>query len=375
MTGSRIRKFFKVFFIVLDLLFCSLFLLSCLTPYVNPVSWWFFGFLSLAVPYLILILIFSIIFWLIIKPKFVFIPLVCLLIGWKHLSVVFAWHLKTNFTDVKADSVLRIVDWNVASMYGLSQNTLTRFHDRMEIAQLILSENPDIICLQEFSHSDTQGSQAENIELFSSKYPYYFFSKDQQRGNGYYLYGSVIFSKFPMVDTGRTTYLANAPEHESLIYLDIRKGEDTIRVYTAHLQSFEFSPSDYENIEKIKQPGEESLQASKSVASKMKLAFTRRGTQADIIKNAIDKSPYPSIMCGDFNDVPNSYTYMHIRGNRQDAFLASSFGIGRTFNTLAPTLRIDYILPDEHFNVNQFEIVDEGLSDHRMLVTDLSLKK
>ena len=69
-----------------------------------------------------------------------------------------------------------------------------------------------------------------------------------------------------------------------------------------------------------------------------------RGIQATIVRNATDKSPYPSVVCGDFNDVPNSYTYFNIRGKRQDAFLASSFGVGRTSDALAPTLRIDYIL-------------------------------
>jgi len=73
--------------------------------------------------------------------------------------------------------------------------------------------------------------------------------------------------------------------------------------------------------------------------------------------------------------VPNSYAYFHIRSKRQDAFLAKDFGIGRTFNAIAPTLRIDYILPDKNFEVQQFDMVDEDLSDHLMLVTDLSLKK
>jgi endonuclease/exonuclease/phosphatase family metal-dependent hydrolase len=73
--------------------------------------------------------------------------------------------------------------------------------------------------------------------------------------------------------------------------------------------------------------------------------------------------------------VPNSFTYFRIRGERQDAFLKKDFGIGRSFIALAPTLRIDYILPTLHFEVKQFDMVDEDLSDHIMLVTDLVLKK
>jgi len=60
-------------------------------------------------------------------------------------------------------------------MYGLSNNTDIKKHNRTEIAASILKLQPDIICLQEFNHSYTQGPQANNIGLFSPQYPYYFF--------------------------------------------------------------------------------------------------------------------------------------------------------------------------------------------------------
>ena len=72
--------------------------------------------------------------------------------------------------------------------------------------------------------------------------------------------------------------------------------------------------------------------------------------------------------------LPTSYTYFHIRDSRQDAFLKKGQGVGKTYNSLAPMLRIDYILPDTSFIVQQFDMVDENLSDHAMLVTDLKLK-
>ena len=94
-----------------------------------------------------------------------------------------------------------------------------------------------------------------------------------------------------------------------------------------------------------------------------------------MVSIAMDRSTYPSIITGDFNDVPNSYTYFSIRGNKKDAFLERSFGLGRSFISIAPTLRIDYILPDQQFEVKQFDMVDEALSDHIMLVADIRLRK
>ena len=100
-----------------------------------------------------------------------------------------------------------------------------------------------------------------------------------------------------------------------------------------------------------------------------------RAVQAQIIQGQLEKSPYPTIITGDFNDVPGSYTYRQIRGKMQDAFLAKGFGIGATYSNLSPTLRIDYIMADKHWQVKSWETVDENLSDHHMIMADLQLIK
>ncbi len=375
MAGSIIRKFTKWFFISLNIIGCVVFLLTCLSPVVSPVQFGLSGFLAMAAPYVIGLLIFSVIFWLIAKPIVALVPIITLLIGYKQVSVAFAWHpLNTFSNENKSDSALRIISWNVRGMYGVSTNDYKQKRNRNEIASLINDLNPDIICLQEFNNSISEKNKsAHNIDLFTGKCPHYYFSRDFKSKNLMFFGGSILFSKYPIIDSGKIKFPGNFAE--SLIYADIVKGKDTIRVFTTHLQSFQFSETDYANIEKLKDPDAEALEASESIYSKMKLAFTRRTQQADMVRKAIDKSPYPSFVCGDFNDVPNSYTYFKIRGGLQDAFLATSFGIGKSYNALAPTLRIDYIMPDNNFNVTQFDMVDEGLSDHHMLVTDISLKK
>lgn len=373
MAGKFLRRFSKRIFIYLTVLVCAIFLGSCLAPYLNPAKWWLIGFLGLSVPYVVIILVFAIIFWLIFKPRWALLPFLTLLVGWKQLSVLFAINPLRDFVEAKTDSTIRIVDWNVGSMYGLSENKDKRKHNRTEIAGAIIKLQPDIICLQEFNHSYTQGPEADNIGLFTKDYPYYYFSKDYNKRNGFYTSGSVIFSRYPIIDSGKIKYPGKYGE--SLIFCDVHLKNDTVRIYTSHLQSFQFTETDYSGMEKIREQDDEALEASRSIFTKMKLAFTKRGEQAEIVRNEIDSTPYPSIMCGDFNDVPNSFTYFHIRGNRKDAFLEKDFGIGRSYISLAPTLRIDYILPQPLFRVLQFDMVDEDLSDHLMLVSDVSLKK
>jgi endonuclease/exonuclease/phosphatase family metal-dependent hydrolase len=367
MARTFFRRAVKTLLISTNILVSVLFLIACLTPFVNPKNWWITGFAGLAVPYLIVALIFFVIIWLMARPVWVLLPLLTLAVGWQQLSVVFAWHPGAGFTKRKADNSLRMIDWNVQSFNGLSKAKDAKKLAPTELASTVLRHEPDIVCMQEFNTAIA----ADNISLFSKQYPYYFFSRDYQRDGGNYQSGCIIFSKYPVIDSGRIKY----PVAESLIYVDVKKGDDTIRVFTTHLQSFKFKPEDYDDMEKIKDQEKGNLAASKSLMKKMRLAFIRRGTQADMVRATIDKSPYPVIICGDFNDVPNSYAYFRIKGQMQDAFLKKGFAVGRTFLSLAPSLRIDYIIADRRFEIRQMDLVDENLSDHLMLVSDILLKK
>jgi endonuclease/exonuclease/phosphatase family metal-dependent hydrolase len=368
MTGGKIRKVFNRFFVIINSILAAVFLIACLVPYLNPSRWWFMGIIGLAVPYMALLLVFFIFFWWVIKPANSLIPIITLLIGWKQLSVLFATNKYETFTEKKDSTYLRIVDWNTRSFEGLSNKADKRRIDRATIPEAIIAQKPDIICLQEFNNSAVQN----NVSKFKEKYPYHYFSRDFTRPKQGYQAGCIIFSKYPIVDSGKIRFPGNSSE--SLIYADIETPKKIVRVFTTHLQSFKFKQEDYEDIEIIKNTENKTLPASKSLLQKMKLAYTKRGEQAVIVRDALDRSPYPSVICGDFNDVPNSFTYFHIRKDWQDVFLATTLGIGRTYIALAPTLRIDYILPDNNFYIQQFDLVDEDLSDHLMLVTDLGIK-
>ncbi len=114
----------------------------------------------------------------------------------------------------------------------------------------------------------------------------------------------------------------------------------------------------------------------------MQYAFSLRGVQSDMIKREVTRSPFPTVVCGDLNDVPNSYAYQTVRGDMQDAFLEEGTGLGKSFIsgrskflTWLPTLRIDYIFTDPRLQVEQFKMVTRDLSDHRGLITDLKMSE
>jgi endonuclease/exonuclease/phosphatase family metal-dependent hydrolase len=239
---------------------------------------------------------------------------------------------------------------------------------------LVGKQQADILCFQEFYEPDDSTQSTIYYIRDRLHFPYYFFSRDQHNKSAKYQTGVIIFSKYPILRRFRQSFGSDSTgSTESLIEADISVNGSRIRVCTAHLQSVLFKHRDFQNVEIIRNAKDSMIQASRSLVKKLKYAFSLRGYQADTVRRHLDASPYPVIICGDFNDVPNSYTYFHIKGSRQDAFIARSFGIGRTYVHISPTLRIDYILPGTRFKVLQCTKIASPFSDHHPVIADLRL--
>jgi endonuclease/exonuclease/phosphatase family metal-dependent hydrolase len=374
---ATLRKFTKRAFIISNIIVVVLFLLACANAFLHPVHWWLISVLGLIFPVLLLIVFLFFIFWLFSKKRWALLSLFALIIGWKNIHTFLAFNMGSSFNEQKAANALRVLTWNVRRWDEFSgAKKETSFH-RAKMMEFVEQENADVLCFQEFFESHNPKEYAENIPYIQNQlhFPYYYFSQDYKRFDGLYETGVIIFSKYPIISTSKTKYdiQDNSRGTESLITADLKVNGDTIRIFTTHLQSVLFRSKDFRDIEIIKNVDDSVLQASKSILKKLRHAFSLRSAQADLVRSQLDKSPYPSIICGDFNDVPNSYTYFHIRGNKQDAFIKKGFGIGRTYVNLSPTLRIDYILPDPQFSVLQCKRFNLPYSDHHPVIADLLL--
>lgn len=368
----RTRTIARRSLIAINIITAVIFLLSCLAPYLKPTQWWFISLLGLGFPFLLAILVLFVFWWLIVKPKYVWVSLIALVLGYKSISVFLGFNLPGSFKYAKAPKHIRIASWNVARFLEWKRNNSEKSQTRLKMLDLIKKQDADIFCLQEFFYSpDTQFYH--NIDVIQSfGYPYFYFSYDP---DGDYQYiGSAIFSKFPIVDSGLVRYFRPSLP-EALIHADIKINDDTIRVYATHLQSVQFRKREYEALNEIRSVEDSFFLNSRTVLSKMRKAMKYRSTQADVVRQILEDSPHPKILCADLNDIPNSYTYFTIRGEMQDAFLEKGFGIGRTFSSVSPTLRIDYVFADPVFTIKQFTRVVKNFSDHYLLLTDVELRK
>jgi endonuclease/exonuclease/phosphatase family metal-dependent hydrolase len=371
--STRFRLFTKRFFIILNIGVVVFFLLACLSPYLDPQKWWFISFLGIGFPFLLAVVIVFMIWWLFVKRKLALLSAIAILIGIKSISVFFAFHVPEKFEAKKNPGSIRIANWNVARFLEMKRNNNKGSQLRLKMMELIKQQDADIFCMQEFFHSN-DSTWYPNLEYVKNhfNYPYYYYSHDNDGDN--HFIGNIIFSRYPIIDSGMIRF-PRPTLPESLMHADIKINDDTIRVYTTHLQSLQLKKSDYEKINKIKGADDSLVSNSKTIFSKLRTGVTYRKIQTDIVRQVLDDSPYPVLFSGDLNDVPNSYTYFTIKGNLQDAFLKKGFGVGRTFSALSPTLRIDYLFADDNFRVEQFDRVVRKYSDHYLIVADMVLKK
>ncbi len=370
--ASKLRIFTKRVLIFINYGFVFLFLLACIAPYLDPQSWWFISFLGIGFPFWLLAVTGFLTWWLFLKRRYALISAIALVLGFKSITVFFAFKIPKKFVAEKKPQTIRIATWNVARFIEMKRNNNKGSQSRLKMLEQIRLQNADILCLQEFFHS-YDPAWYPNLDYMrdSLHYPYFYYSHDID-GDKHFT-GNAIFSRYPIIDSGLIRY-PRPTLPEALMHADIRLKNRIIRVYTTHLQSVQLVKTDYEKIDKIKEGDEGIVSNSKTIYSKIKIGVVNRTIQTDIIKQVLGDSPYPVIFCGDLNDIPNSYTYFKIRGDMQDAFLKKGFGIGRTFSAISPTLRIDYIFADTRFRIHQFKRIIKNYSDHYMLVSDIELK-
>ena len=365
------RPVYKKILILLNVLIVIIYLLVCLVPFVDTGSNWFVALPGLAFPLIFFALLFFIILWIILKSKWLWVSVIAMLLGAQQVAAVFSFHFQEKFSLNKKPNSLRVFHWNLES-WGEDLDKINSGESSFKpyMMDVINREDADILCFEEYSDLvNVKDSSSNASALVKMGYPYYLV-KPTEKASGDITRGVAIFSKYPIIDSGSFSY-GRHTEAEHLIYIDISRGKDTFRIFTTHLQSVRFEEADFRSLSRLKRARDPGYADSRDLISKLKRAYRYRYLQAQMVKQKIAESPYPVIITGDFNDVPNSNTYFTIKGILQDSFLKKGSWIGRTYRYISPTLRIDYIFANRKFKVNQFQVIHVPFSDHFPIETDL----
>ena len=326
-------------------------LISYSAVHISPIHTAIPAFFGLAYPYILLLNFIFIIFWAVNFKKEALLSLIVILLGITHLNNYIRF---SKFSGQEGAFSLLTYNVRLFNQYEESENS------EKEIAAIIRGESPQIICLQEFYSS---GSRYASLRDFTTLLGggYEIHSKSlPDRTNTFY--GIVTLSSFPIINRGDIVHPISA---SLTIFTDIVIGNDTIRIYNNHLQSFRLKKIERTFLEDIyNRPDNEIMKEFRILSVSLRQGFKERARQAMALREHIEESPYPVIVCGDFNDTPVSYSYRKIRSKLNDAFLVAGYGAGFTYRDKYPSNRIDYILYEDPLECTRFKIIKKKISDH-----------
>ena len=247
--------------------------------------------------------------------------LAVIILSFQALGNSFSFHIPKK---ERADE-FKVMSYNVR-LFNI-YNWIKGIDAATEISDFIDSEEPDILCMQEFySYHKNRNYLSEIMEAGNFKY-YYSPNKKSEKKTG-----NIIFSKYAILSGGSF----NPEDSErTMVYADIVLPQDTIRVYSLHLAPLHLSNRDYDIIDHFSENGgQDNIKGVSKIVSKMKNAYLKRLSESKSITKHCSISKYPVILCGDFNDVPVSAIYKNFKSEYQDSFSEAGFGLGNTYSEL-----------------------------------------
>lgn len=371
---TTIKKTFLNIIFFCNLGCILLLLISNLAPLLNPSTWWPVAFTGILFPFLLIATFAFLFFWLFVKQKKALFSLAAILISIPNILASFAFNFPSEFHQKNPGSI-RIVTWNVGLMNYTESDSMAIINNAI-IFKKLKESDADIICLQEFFSAVVPDNKYNLMDSIARtmNYPYSFFSRDIPKFDEKFYSGTILFSRHKITDSGKIIY--PKPFDGSIIKTGILINNDTIDIFTTRLQSFRFQSNEYKALSNIKRGSDSAFTGSKNIISKLRLAYKQKIEQVAIAKKLIGQSKRPLIFTGDLNDGPVSFAYAQLKNNMADVWIKKGSGLGRTFQFISPTLRIDDIFFNKYFKATQVQrIITAGASDHYGLTADLFLIK
>jgi endonuclease/exonuclease/phosphatase family metal-dependent hydrolase len=342
-----------------------IYLLTCLTPYVDPKHGYFFSFAALFFPIGLFIMIGWFIVSLIFFRRYSWIFFLLLFAGYKNIVTVFGFNMGNHFVQTKSKNHIRILSWNVNNFLTQDISNPNKINQMLDF---IKSADADIICFQDFSSTfyPTANATIENIKKITGL-KYSFFSE------AYPNHGVIIFSRWPFLKQASVPF-SNIESPEFLQWVDIQSPNKLLRVYNTHLTSMGIHVNLTENssnnrLKFVKY--DEAILMKRDKLSRIAYFDKMHSKQAELIKRSLDSCSIPFIYTADLNAVPSSFVYHHLRNGLHDAFLEKGWGFGRTYDSLSTTLRIDVLFTSPSIKTVQYFSPHLHLSDHYPIITDI----
>ncbi|MEF9480304.1 endonuclease/exonuclease/phosphatase family protein [Chryseobacterium sp. 1B4] len=254
--------------------------------------------------------------------------------GLAFINPVKRW---VNYSDQKGTPEIKVVSFN----------TRAGSRGNKEIAPYLKSQDADVFLLQEDVGNEYQ------FEGYQKANP----------GGGLTILTRHKIIKQQIID----------PKDEGVripgLLADIEINGRTYRFIDVYLNPFRFD----KEMVKLNGNTDTNEQKIKDVIKRLIPTFKKHQEQIDLIHEAIENSPYPVILAGDFNSVPNSYEYYHISDGLEDTFLTAGKGSATSFHDYKFPIRIDYIFSSKSLKAISYKVDRSvSISDHYPVMVKFS---
>lgn len=329
----------KIIRLILLILHIGIFFLLAgmlLNAYIPPkISPWF-NLLSLGFPVLMTVYIALTLFWIFCWKKRAF---VFIFSGLLFFNASIRW---VNYTPAKNNSAdLKIVSFNTKGGKTAGEQNIEEY---------LNSQNADVLLLQE--------ELGDNLNFSGYK-----------RGNIRAL--TALFTRHEIVDEK----LIDADSESIRSYgtqTDIKIRGKIYRFINVYLHPFKFEKS----MVKLDGNNAQDEEKIKNIVKRLIPTFKIHQEEVAAIRKSVESSPYPVIMAGDFNAVPNSYEYYHLSEGLKDAFMEAGRGSATSFHDYKFPIRIDYVFASKSIQPVSYK-VDRSvrISDHFPVIATFRLRK
>lgn len=345
------------------LLFCSF-----LSWNVSPLKTNLFSYIGLGFAFIFFLNIAYLLFWAFFsKWKQFAICLLAIIICYKPITTFFPVNLNSP---KPPQSAIKVLTYNVQGFIS------ERDKDAVDhpILEYIASTDADIVCLQEYFVSKTGQSifSQKDVNRLLNSYPYQSVTGLESSGK-YHIFGLACFSKYPIEEThevvfessynGAAIYTINI-DGKKYSVANVHLESNSIRAEDKKLYSDFIQNSDSIRLETV----------TTNIRNRLGSAYRARAKQVKNVKKFLEtQGTQGTIICGDFNDTPISYTYNQMKKGLKDAYISTAFGPGITYNEDLFHFRIDYILHSENIKAYRSKVDKIKHSDHYPLRTWLEL--
>lgn len=328
-------KIFRLILLILHVGILFLLLGSLLNAYIPPKIFPWFNLLSLGFPVLMTLYIVLTVFWVFSWKKRAF---VFLLIGLVFINPVKRW---VNFSSGKKENTdIKIISFN----------TKNGILGRGQIEAYLKEKNADVIILQEDMGKDYEINGYQKINPMG---------------------GFTMLTKHKVMGEK----IIN-PQNKNIrvpgVALDIEIKGKTFRFIDIYLHPFQFE----KDMVTPNTNSDSNEQKLKDVVKRLIPTFKKHQDQVSFIRDVIESSPYPVIVAGDFNSVPNSYEYYHLSEGLEDAFITAGKGSATSFHDYKFPIRIDYVFSSKSLKALSY-VVDRSvsISDHYPVIAEFSVSE